>query len=158
MASYKAALSNAEYVDDEDCLLAVRGQRIPQVLGERITQLCVTRGIRYHPGFAEEFRGLLPLFTRALNARDIRRMVWKGLMGDVDDGIHFSGLMACVQRLRLSFRCFLFSLPELGSFNLQSSHLLQSSASCAAHPPAHQSITIHQTLANLLFSNGTSIS
>lgn len=37
MASYKAALSNEEYVDDKDCLLAIRGQRIPQALGERIT-------------------------------------------------------------------------------------------------------------------------
>ncbi|GFF43099.1 hypothetical protein IFM46972_07090 [Aspergillus udagawae] len=63
-------LLNKKY-NEEDCLLAVRGQRIPKALGEEITQLCVVRGIRYHPGFATELRGLLPKFTRALNARDI---------------------------------------------------------------------------------------
>ncbi|KAF4224827.1 hypothetical protein CNMCM6457_008888 [Aspergillus fumigatiaffinis] len=64
------SLSNKKY-NEEDCLLAVRGQQIPKALGEDITQLCVVRGIRYHPGFATELRGLLPKFTRALNARDI---------------------------------------------------------------------------------------
>ncbi|GFF48409.1 hypothetical protein IFM58399_08293 [Aspergillus lentulus] len=64
------SLLNKKY-NEQDCLLAVRGQRIPKALGEEITQLCVVRGIRYHPGFATELRGLCPKFTRALNARDI---------------------------------------------------------------------------------------
>lgn len=50
--------SNKKY-NEEDCLLAVRDQRIPRAL-EEITQLCVVRGIRYHPGFATELCGLLP--------------------------------------------------------------------------------------------------
>jgi hypothetical protein len=64
------SLLNKNY-NEEECLLAVRGQRIPKALGEEITQLCVVRGIRFHPGFATGLRGLLPKFTRALNARDI---------------------------------------------------------------------------------------
>lgn len=63
------SLSNKKY-NEEDCRLAVRGQRISRAL-EEITQLCVVRGIRYHPGFATELRRLLPKFTRALNTRDI---------------------------------------------------------------------------------------
>ncbi|KAI9778947.1 MAG: hypothetical protein M1816_003795 [Peltula sp. TS41687] len=54
-----------------DCLLAIRGEQIPQGLGLPVTRLCVIRGIRYHPGFARELHGLLPEFTRALNARSI---------------------------------------------------------------------------------------
>ncbi|GIJ81665.1 hypothetical protein Asppvi_000164 [Aspergillus pseudoviridinutans] len=64
------SLLNKKY-NEQDCLLAVRGQQIPKGLGEKITQLCVVRGIRYHPGFATELCGLLSKFTRALNARDI---------------------------------------------------------------------------------------
>lgn len=52
-----------------ECLAAIRGQRIPSVLGKRLNQLCVVRGIRYHPGFGLELRGILPTFTRSLNAR-----------------------------------------------------------------------------------------
>lgn len=70
MDSYKAYLDNEDYNGD-DCRLAVRGQRIPKALGEDTTQLCVVRGIRYHAGYATELRGLLPIFTRALNAREI---------------------------------------------------------------------------------------
>ncbi|BCS26790.1 uncharacterized protein APUU_51501S [Aspergillus puulaauensis] len=70
MHSYKIYLGNEDYNED-DCRLAVRGQLIPKALGEDTTQLCVVRGIRYHAGYATELRGLLPIFTRALNARDI---------------------------------------------------------------------------------------
>ncbi|THX79853.1 hypothetical protein D6D05_04783 [Aureobasidium pullulans] len=57
--------------DKEDCLAAIHGQRVPMALGLPLVRLCVVRGIRYHPGFAEELYGLDPLFTRALNARRI---------------------------------------------------------------------------------------
>ncbi|KAL4896952.1 hypothetical protein BDV59DRAFT_169423 [Aspergillus ambiguus] len=69
--TYHDNLSNDTYVE-EDCRLAIQGQQIPSGLGEKyITQLCVVRGIRYHPGFATDLRGVLPKFTRALNAREI---------------------------------------------------------------------------------------
>ena len=67
---HKKSLSNERY-NAKECFLAIRGQCIPQTLGEEITRLCVIRGIRYHPGFAKELHGLLPEFTRALNSRDI---------------------------------------------------------------------------------------
>lgn len=70
MESYDNNLSDDEY-DDEDCLVVIGGQRIPQALSEDITRLCVIRGIRHHLGFAKELHGLLQEFTRALNARDI---------------------------------------------------------------------------------------
>ncbi|EON69336.1 hypothetical protein W97_08596 [Coniosporium apollinis CBS 100218] len=54
-----------------DCLLAIRGEQIPQALGLDVTRLCVVRGICYHPGFAKELHGSLPEFIRALNARSI---------------------------------------------------------------------------------------
>ncbi len=57
--------------DAHDCLLAIRGEKIPTALGLNVTRLCVIRGIRYHAGFGEELRGLLPEFTRTLNARRI---------------------------------------------------------------------------------------
>ncbi|KAH8429506.1 uncharacterized protein LDX57_007168 [Aspergillus melleus] len=60
-----------EYCSEEECLLAIRGQQLPRGLGFTTTRLCVVRGIRYHPGFATELHGTLPLFTRALNARRI---------------------------------------------------------------------------------------
>lgn len=53
----------------EDCRAAIRGQRIPVCLGVELVQRCVVRGIRYHSGFGSELRGILPVFTRALNAR-----------------------------------------------------------------------------------------
>ncbi|KAH8910646.1 hypothetical protein BR93DRAFT_923352 [Coniochaeta sp. PMI_546] len=40
-------------------------------LGLTLMRLCLVRGIRYHRGFGEELRGVLPEFTRALNARSI---------------------------------------------------------------------------------------
>ena len=57
--------------DARDCSLAIRGEQISRALGLTVTRLCTVRGIRYHPGFATELRGLLPDFTRALNARAI---------------------------------------------------------------------------------------
>ncbi|ROV95290.1 hypothetical protein VPNG_08964 [Cytospora leucostoma] len=56
-------------VSHAECLAAIRGQCIPSGLGKRLSQLCVVRGIRYHPGFGLELRGISPTFTRALNAR-----------------------------------------------------------------------------------------
>ncbi|KAH8904876.1 hypothetical protein BR93DRAFT_862404, partial [Coniochaeta sp. PMI_546] len=61
----------AKTFSSSDCDAAIRGQRVPDALGHRLTQLCLIRGIRYHPGFATELRGLTPEFTRALNARSI---------------------------------------------------------------------------------------
>lgn len=55
----------------EDRLKANKGLKIPRALGANETQRCVIRGIRYHPGFGVELRGLLLEFTRALNARSI---------------------------------------------------------------------------------------
>lgn len=53
------------------CLAAMEGKEIPLALGQPVHRLCIIRGIRYHRGFGEELRGLLPVFTRALNARNI---------------------------------------------------------------------------------------
>lgn len=53
----------------EDCRAAIQGQRIPVCLGIELVRHCVVRGIRYHSGFGSELRGVLPIFTRALNAR-----------------------------------------------------------------------------------------
>lgn len=54
-----------------ECLAAIRGEAIPQSLGLEVVRLCTIRGIRYHPSFGEELHGILPEFTRALNARKI---------------------------------------------------------------------------------------
>ena len=61
----------ATYYSEEECELALQGRQIPQGLGRKVTQACVVRGIRRHPGFATELHGTLPIFTRALNARRI---------------------------------------------------------------------------------------
>ena len=63
-------LEIAKY-DAQDCHDAIHGIRIPKTLGEMVHQLCAIRGIRHHYGFAQELRGAMPEFTRALNARDI---------------------------------------------------------------------------------------
>lgn len=55
----------------EECRSLIRGENIPFSLGLPITRRCAIRGIRYHPGFGKELRGLRPEFTRALNARSI---------------------------------------------------------------------------------------
>ncbi|CAG8117220.1 unnamed protein product [Penicillium salamii] len=55
----------------EDCKDAIHGRRVPSTFGDRVHQLCIIRGIRYHHGFAQELRGATPEFTRALNAREI---------------------------------------------------------------------------------------
>lgn len=54
-----------------ECDLAIKGKLVPQALGDATTQACVVRGIRHHPDYAANLRGTLPIFTRALNARDI---------------------------------------------------------------------------------------
>ncbi|EME44910.1 hypothetical protein DOTSEDRAFT_43352 [Dothistroma septosporum NZE10] len=63
-------LQNCKYNRGE-CLAALKGQAVPDALGLKLAQLCAIRGIRYHPGFGHQLRGLLPEFTRALNARSI---------------------------------------------------------------------------------------
>jgi hypothetical protein len=54
-----------------ECSAAIRGEEVPHALGHPLHRLCVIRGISYHYGFGNELRGLLPAFTRALNARSI---------------------------------------------------------------------------------------
>ncbi|KAJ5256936.1 hypothetical protein N7478_013040 [Penicillium angulare] len=58
-------------IKDQELVQALNGQKVPKALGQENTRRCVIRGIRYHPGFGTELRGLLPGFTRALNAREI---------------------------------------------------------------------------------------
>ncbi|PGH26848.1 hypothetical protein AJ80_01429 [Polytolypa hystricis UAMH7299] len=62
-----------EYYHAEECAAAIRGEKVPYCLGHLVARLCVLRGIRYHAGFATEFRDLSdhPEFSRALNARSI---------------------------------------------------------------------------------------
>jgi hypothetical protein len=55
----------------DECLAAMRGQQIPKALGLQLSRLCTIRGIRYHPDFGHELRGVSPEFTRALNAQSI---------------------------------------------------------------------------------------
>ncbi|KAJ5120600.1 uncharacterized protein N7515_009988 [Penicillium bovifimosum] len=55
----------------DDCNAAIRGQKITGSLGLNVQRFAVIRGIRHHDGFAQELRGVLPEFTRALNARAI---------------------------------------------------------------------------------------
>ncbi|BCR95053.1 uncharacterized protein AKAW2_12099A [Aspergillus luchuensis] len=57
--------------DEEDCKAAIQGIGIPKTFDEEVHRLCTIRGIRHHYGFAQELRGTMPEFTRALNARDI---------------------------------------------------------------------------------------
>jgi hypothetical protein len=57
--------------DKSACEAAIRGEEVLYALGLPLTLHCIVRGIRYHHGFGEEFRGMLPVFTRALNARSI---------------------------------------------------------------------------------------
>lgn len=57
--------------DKKACEAAIRGEKIPHALGLPLTHHCIIRGIRYNHGFSEELRGILPKFTRALNARSI---------------------------------------------------------------------------------------
>ncbi|GKZ32168.1 hypothetical protein AbraIFM66950_001348 [Aspergillus brasiliensis] len=57
--------------DEEDCKAAIQGIRIPKTFDEEVHRLCTIRGIRHHYGFAQELRGTMLEFTRALNARDI---------------------------------------------------------------------------------------
>jgi hypothetical protein len=57
--------------DFEACLAAIRGQEIPVGLGHPLHRIAITRGLRHHAGYGRELRGVLPEFTRALNAQDI---------------------------------------------------------------------------------------
>lgn len=65
----------------DDCNSAIRGEKIPIALGLNVTRFSVIRGIRHHDGFAHELRGLLPEFTRALNARAIM----SGVIPEIND-------------------------------------------------------------------------
>jgi hypothetical protein len=73
-------LSTQRYNAD-DCLAAIRGERVPFALGLPLIRLCVIRGIRYHTDFAKDLYGNLPEFTRALNAR----MIMSNVIPDMDD-------------------------------------------------------------------------
>ena len=53
------------------CLAAPRGEKVPHALGHPRHRLCMIRGIHYRPDFGDEMRGVLPVFTLALNARRI---------------------------------------------------------------------------------------
>ncbi|KAH8879291.1 hypothetical protein GQ53DRAFT_800282 [Thozetella sp. PMI_491] len=59
----------------EAALAALRGEALPDGLARRVLRLCTIRGIRYHSaradGPARVLHGVLPEFTRALNARAI---------------------------------------------------------------------------------------
>src|SRR6187399_493751 len=57
--------------DPEQAAAALRGARIPNGVSFPVVRFAVIRGIRYHPSYGQELRGLTPEFTRALNARSI---------------------------------------------------------------------------------------
>lgn len=68
-------LSMKRYKRD-DCVAAIRGEKIPIALGLPLIRLCIVRGIRYDVDstkeeFAKELSGTEPIFTRALVARRI---------------------------------------------------------------------------------------
>ncbi|KAJ5289070.1 hypothetical protein N7478_002100 [Penicillium angulare] len=48
---------------------ALNGQSVPRGLGQEKIGKCVIRGVRYHPGFGTELRGLLPECHIAEEAR-----------------------------------------------------------------------------------------
>lgn len=60
---------------------AIHGQGVPGALGLDVARLCVIHGVRHHHGFAQELRGVIPEFTRALNARDIM----SGIIPEMDE-------------------------------------------------------------------------
>ncbi|KAK4503316.1 hypothetical protein PRZ48_006744 [Zasmidium cellare] len=68
-----------------DCVLAIKGEKIPSALGPLAHRLCLIRGIRYHANFGEELRGLLPEFTRSLNASRIMNDSLPPQMSSEDD-------------------------------------------------------------------------
>lgn len=57
------------------CLDALHGRAIPHIDSTQpqhpLQQVCLVRGIRYTEGFGEQLRGVLPVYTRSLNARQI---------------------------------------------------------------------------------------
>lgn len=52
----------------KECIAAINGETLPYALGDPVHRLCV---IRYDNVFGTALRGMLPVFTRALNARSI---------------------------------------------------------------------------------------
>ncbi|EAA28138.3 hypothetical protein NCU07149 [Neurospora crassa OR74A] len=73
MAGSRACLMEWPVDDGTDNKAAFNGQNIPHSLSSKVTQWCLIRGIRHHPGFATGLHGApeLPSITRALNARAI---------------------------------------------------------------------------------------
>ncbi|KAL4864228.1 hypothetical protein BDV12DRAFT_176499 [Aspergillus spectabilis] len=61
------------YAKPEENEAAIRGETVPENLGNPTTRLCLVRGIRYNDGFAPELANVpeLPEITRAINARAI---------------------------------------------------------------------------------------
>lgn len=57
----------------EEAIAAIHGKKLPLNLGRPLQRLCVVRGIRHHAAFARgeaaSLKGLVPMFTRAINAR-----------------------------------------------------------------------------------------
>ena len=93
----------------EDCDLAVQGQKIPLAYGDPVTRACIVRGIRQHPGFAQELHGQLPLFTRALNAREI-------MSGRIPDMPEATDRPYCIWYPQVAseetYRCLLYTSPS----------------------------------------------
>lgn len=54
-----------------ECKRAMHGREVPKWHKNGFLRICIIRGIRHHPGFAQELYGLFPMFNRALNARRI---------------------------------------------------------------------------------------
>ncbi|KAE8152769.1 hypothetical protein BDV25DRAFT_137576 [Aspergillus avenaceus] len=71
LADVTERLELFDYNTPESLDAAIRGESIPDGLGEEVAWRCVIRGIRHNPGYGRKLRGVLPEFTRALNARDI---------------------------------------------------------------------------------------
>ena len=73
-AAFETRLRSRTY-NRADAIAAIQGKQVPHGLGREIIRLCLVRGIRYNRDFAEGaasvLRDVLPLFTRALNARAI---------------------------------------------------------------------------------------
>ncbi|PYI31917.1 hypothetical protein BP00DRAFT_425347 [Aspergillus indologenus CBS 114.80] len=52
----KKAFRKTSHYSQDNAPAAIRGQSIPHAVGHRTIQLCLVRGIRYHPGSATELR------------------------------------------------------------------------------------------------------
>jgi hypothetical protein len=62
---------SSDTFDYQECLAALRGEKVPRTWDSFMGKICVVRGIRSHPGFATELLGSCGEFTRALHARAI---------------------------------------------------------------------------------------